>query len=219
MSVPSDLDAIPEERFDGAFLKLRDSQRFHEAMRVKAIRIHSRAEARERLTPLLSAGLAVIVQDYVPGPASAHYFIDGFMDRLGRVRALFARQRLRMYPPLFGNSTFMKTVEVDVVRSAADSLTRLLEGVGYRGVFSAEFKHDPRDGAFKLLEVNARAWWYVDFAARCGVDVCGMAYEDALEREVKVIDQYRVGRALVYPYADYFACTELRRSGDLTMSE
>jgi len=47
-------------------------------------------------------------------------------------------------------------------------------------VFSAEFKFDERDGLFKILEVNARPWWYVDFAARCGVDVCRMAYRDAL---------------------------------------
>ena len=66
----------------------------------------------------------------------------------------------------------------------------------YRGIFSAEFKRDPRDGLFKLLEVNARPWWFVDFAVRCGVDVCRMAYDDALGREVPPLDTLRSRRDL-----------------------
>ena len=32
---------------------------------------------------------------------------------------------------------------------------------------------------FKILEINARPWWYVELASRCGVDVCTMSYRDA----------------------------------------
>jgi predicted ATP-grasp superfamily ATP-dependent carboligase len=67
---------------------------------------------------------------------------------------------------------------------------------------------------FKIVEVNARAWWYVEYAARCGVDVCRMAYDDALERPVAKLTTYAVGRRLVFPYYDYPAClAESRRSG------
>ncbi|MEX2375127.1 MAG: hypothetical protein WD942_06005, partial [Dehalococcoidia bacterium] len=172
---------------------------------------------RKRLRSILARGHQVIAQEYVPGPPSNHYFIDGFIDRTGRVRALLARQRLRMYPPLFGNSTCMKSVALAEAQAAADSVTRLLSAVHYRGMFSAEFKRDPRDGEFKILEVNARAWWYVDFAARCGVDVTSMAYRDALGDEVPEVHDYDVGRRLVYPYADYFACRDLRGTGELTL--
>ena len=153
------------------------------------------------------------------GPPSNHVFIDGFRDGDGVVRALFARRRLRMYPPLFGNSSSMRSVAVQEVREAADHLTGLLRHVGYRGVFSAEFKQDARDGRFKLLEINTRPWWYVEFAARCGVDVCSMAYRDALAEPVESIDTYRTGVECVYPYMDYFACRELLRSGELSLGE
>ena len=94
--------------------------------------------------------------------------------------ARLARRRLRMYPPDFGNSTYHVTVPFDEVADAADELVRLLASVGYRGIFSAEFKRDERDGVLKLLEVNVRPWWYVEFAALCGVDVCHLAYREAL---------------------------------------
>lgn len=212
-----DLERVLAEGHQEMFFKPRDSQRFFREFGVKGFRFSSRGEAEARLRMLLDAGHAVIAQEYVPGPSSNHYFIDGFVDRQGRMRALFARRRLRMYPPSFGNSTYMKSVDLTEARDAADSVTRLLLGLGHRGMFSAEFKRDARDGSFRILEVNARPWWYVDFAARCGVDVCSMAYADALGREVPEVMEYVVGKRLVYPYMDYFACKELRAAGELGM--
>jgi len=107
---------------------------------------------------------------------------------------------------------------VDDIDAAVDALTTLLAGAGYRGIFSAEFKRDAGDGVLKLLEVNARPWWYVDFAARCGVDVCRMAYDNALGRAVPTLGQYATGRMLVFPYYDWFAVDALRRRGELTLA-
>ncbi len=101
-----------------------------------------------------------------------------------------------MFPLDFGNSTCMVSVAADEVAPAVASVERLLAHVGYRGIFSAEFKYDERDGLFKILEVNARPWWYVEFTARCGVDVCTLAYRDALGEAVGAGDGLR-GRANV----------------------
>jgi len=75
-------------------------------------------------------------------------------------------------------------------------------------VFSAEFKFDERDGLFKLLEVNARPWWYVDFADRCGVDVCGMAFRDALGEEIEPVTGYKLGGAESTPASIFRARSE-----------
>jgi predicted ATP-grasp superfamily ATP-dependent carboligase len=211
-----DLDAIPDEFFQGAFLKPRESQPFLKHFGVKGFRVTSRADARERLEMASAAGFEVIFQYYIPGPPSHHYFVDGFIDRDGVERALFVRQRLRMYPPLFGNSTYMRSIAPDAVPEAVQTTRRLLRGLGYRGMYSAELKLDARDGLFKLLEVNARAWWYVEFAAQCGVDVVRMAYDDALGEPVRPSASYAIDRRCVYPYNDWFACGILRDSGQMS---
>ena len=216
VDVASDLEAVPTPVFESAILKPRDSQRFFRRFGVKALHVKSRDDAAAQLQSLRNEGFSVILQEYVPGPATNHYFVDGFVDRFGRIRATFVRQRLRMYPRDFGNSTSMVSVPREAAAPAVASISALLHHAKYRGMFSAEFKRDPRDGLFKVLEVNARAWWYVDFAARCGVDVCRMAYDDALERPVADVEHYAVGRRLVFPYPDYFACAELRRLGQLS---
>lgn len=200
----------------GVFLKPRDSQRFFARFGVKAMWARTGDEAARRLGELSDEGHRMILQEYVPGPASNHYFVDGFVDRHGSLCAAFVRRRLRMHPPDFGNSTYMVSVAPEEARESVDSIKRLLDQVRYRGIFSAEFKRDERDGAFKILEVNARPWWYVEFAARCGVDVVAMCYRDALELPVETISTYVVGRALAYPYYDYSACRELRRRGELS---
>lgn len=207
---PSDLATVPDSVFASAILKPRDSQRFMLRYGVKACHVASRAYAGEKMERLIADGFPVVLQEYIPGPATHHYFVDGFVDRHGEVRALFVRQRLRMYPLDFGNSTYMVSVDREAAAPAVTAISALLRAVSYRGMFSAEFKLDLRDGDFKLLEVNARAWWYVDFAARCGVDVVRMAYDDGLGREVASVKSYAVGRRLVYPYFDYHACRSMK---------
>ena len=216
---PADLDAVPDDAFAGAFLKPRDSQRFFQRFGVKAFRVAGRADAGERLRAIGAAGFSVVFQEYIPGPATNHYFVDGFVDRTGHLGAVFARRRLRMYPRDFGNSTYMVSVAPDRLADAIGAVRRLLEQLRYRGIFSAEFKYDEREHLFKILEVNARPWWYVEFAARCGVDVCVMAYRDALGLPVEPAASYCAGRALVYPYYDFGACRELRRGGELSLWE
>lgn len=210
---PADIDQFPDAKETFYFLKPTDSQSFLAKFGVKGFRVPNATEARMRLDEVVRAGLGVVLQEYVPGPPDEHRFIDGYVDRAGRVKALFARRRLRIYPPDFGNSTFMVSVSLDEVAPAVESVRRVLGEVAYRGIFSAEFKRDPRDGAFKLLEINTRPWWFVDFAVRCGVDVCRMAYDDAQEMPVREVSAYEVGARCIYPYYDFFSVQPLVRSG------
>lgn len=214
---PAELEDVAEDVLAGAFLKPHDSQQFFARFGVKAFRIHSREQAVKRMTAVEQAGLHVLLQEYVPGPGSLHYLVDGFIDRHGVSRAVFTRRRLRMYPRDFGNSSFMVSVPVSEMAQAVDAALELLAHLKYRGIYSAEFKRDPRDGMFKLLEVNARPWWYIEYAERSGVDVCSMAYHDALDRQVANVRDFRVGTRLVYPYTDYFACREAWQAGELSL--
>jgi predicted ATP-grasp superfamily ATP-dependent carboligase len=98
------------------------------------------------------------------------------------------------------------------------SVKRLLGHVNYRGIFSTEVKRDEATGTCLIIDVNARPWWFVEFAGQCGVDVCSMAVQDALGLPVSPVRQYRAGLRCVYPYYDFSACVELRREKRLSLS-
>ena len=158
--------------------------------------------------------MEVLLQEFVPGPPASLVSLDGYVDRSGAMRACLARRWLRMFPPSFGNSTLSVTIPLEEVSEAHDSLCRLFEGLGYVGPFNAEFKYDARDGRFKILEVNARPWWQVELATSCGLDVCGMAYHDALGEPLPHAGEYRIGGTWVHPVPDLRAWWTGRMHGD-----
>jgi D-aspartate ligase len=210
---------IPDAAFSGAFIKPRDSALFFRRFGVKGIPVTSRADLARRLDELSKLGIAVELQEYIPGPASNHFYVEGFVDSSGQVCALFTRQRLRMYPIDFGNSTLFKSVHPSEFPDGVEAVTRLLKHLRFRGVFSVELKRDERDGMCRLIEVNARPWWYVEFAGQCGVDVVSMYVADALGQAVVPVHEFTTGKTCVYPSYDFHACRALRASHELTMRE
>jgi predicted ATP-grasp superfamily ATP-dependent carboligase len=66
------------------------------------------------------------------------------------------------------------------VDEVVDQGLRLLRAVGFQGISQVEFKRDPRDGVYKLMEINPRLWQWHGLAAACGVDLPRIAYSDLL---------------------------------------
>jgi predicted ATP-grasp superfamily ATP-dependent carboligase len=143
-----------------------------------------------------------MLQEYVPGPPTNHYFVDGYRSKDGCNTQFLARQRLQMSPPDFGNSTDMKTVALSEVGNSLETLIRFFEHTGFYGIFSAEFKRDTRDGQFKILEINGRPWWFIDYADRCGLHVSSAAYADALGLEIPAYKPYKLNKRGTYPSHD-----------------
>jgi D-aspartate ligase len=202
----ADIDAMPFETLDRVFIKPVNSQKFSDVTGVKGIWVQRREDLHELWQKLDGQGFRLMAQEYVPGSAADHYFVDGFRDAGGALTGLFTRRRLRISPPDFGNSSYCQSIPLSDLPGPIHSMQTLLSKLDYRGIFSAEFKRDSRDGSFRILEVNTRAWTYVEFAARCGVNVCEMAYRDALDLPVTPAStDYRLGEGCVDLHRDLSA--------------
>jgi len=216
LAASDDVRTLWDSTLRDPFLKPRNSLALQGSYGVKAFRITTRAEAMTRVREARQAGLELMLQEYVPGPASSHYFIDGFVNRAGAVCARFARRRIRTNAEPFGDSSCMVSISLEEARAPLDILDRLLPALHYRGVFNAQFKYDERDGLFKLLEVNPRAWGGVSLPVSCGVNVIEMSYWDALGFPVEPIVEYPTGRYWIYASRDRRVCWRLFREGRLT---
>jgi D-aspartate ligase len=199
---PEDLARVSDLDLSSSFLKPCDSQSFTRRFHMKGFRVADRQRAEELVRRAAAAGLDLVLQEFIAAPPSAHVFLDGFVDHEGRERCILARRRSRMFPKDLGNSTDSVTVPLREVAPAVGALRRLFQGLGYRGLFDAEFVLDERDGVFRILEVNARPWWQLELAAAAGLDLVGMAYDDALGRAVHDASGYRVGARWVNPIQD-----------------
>ena len=201
----ADLASVSDHELSSGFLKPTDSQRFSSRFGAKGFWARDREEASRRITEAGDAGIELMLQEWIPGDASQIVHIDGFMDRHGTVAGLIARRRIRMDPPRLGNGSAAMTIPVSDVPEPLELTRRIIGSLGYRGVFSAEFKLDDRDGHFKILEINARPYWYVALTAAAGVDLAWMSYLDALELPVPRVASYRQGLCGVYELQDAVA--------------
>jgi D-aspartate ligase len=67
-----------------------------------------------------------------------------------------ASRWLRQHPHEFGRaSTLVETIELAALEELSE---KLLKAINYYGLVEVEYKPDPRDGQFKLLDINARTW-------------------------------------------------------------
>src|SRR5438270_13125923 len=112
-----EMSELPDSCYKGGFLKPLASLEFNRRHKVKAFLVKDKADALATMTRAQrecgASDFPIMLQEYIPGPPTNHYFVDGFVDRDRRICALFPRRRLRMYPPLLGNSTLMETIALE----------------------------------------------------------------------------------------------------------
>jgi D-aspartate ligase len=124
----------------------------------------------------------IMVQELIPGDGRAQFSYAAVWDRGTPVGTLVAR-RARQYPVDFGfTSTFVETIAQPDV---ADAACRFLTSLNYSGLVEIEFKHDARDGAYKILDVNARTWTWIALGAAAGVDFAALQWQLARGERVE----------------------------------
>jgi D-aspartate ligase len=125
-----------------------------------------------------SLEFAPMVQELIPGGDDALYTVGSYIGRDGRPLGLFSGRKLRQTPPGIGTC---RVGEAVWMQEPVDAALRLLREFGYVGLSQVEFKRDPRDGGFKLMEINPRLWQWHGLAAACGVDLPRIAYDDLVD--------------------------------------
>ena len=80
---------------------------------------------------------------------------------------------------------------------------KLLSALNYTGVCGIEYLLDPRDGLYRLIEINARTWLWVGLAKACGVDYAKLIYDFVNGREMEYPTNYKVGLNWINPVTDF----------------
>jgi D-aspartate ligase len=173
----ADLDAIDGE--PPWALKPAIKEHFFYATKAKAWR----ADTREELRTLLERAWAIagqgemIVQELIPGDGRQQYAYGALYSN-GRPLATMVARRRRQHPPDFGRaSTFVETIDEPEVERLSELVLRR---IAYDGLVELEYKRDPRDDSFKLLDFNARTWGYHTIAQAAGVDFPYLLFRHAL---------------------------------------
>ena len=176
---PENIDQLAQlDRLTPPFaIKPAIKEHFFYATKAKAWRANSHSELRtlfEKASELAGDG-EIMVQELIPGGGSQQFSYCAFFRNGAAVGKMVVR-RTRQHPLQFGRaSTYVETVDIPLLEELSE---RFLRAIDYYGLVELEYKLDPRDSQYKLLDVNARTWGYHSLGAKAGVDFSYMLYSD-----------------------------------------
>jgi D-aspartate ligase len=123
----------------------------------------------------------LLIQEIIPGDGSRQLSYCAFF-RDGQAHSTLVAKRLRQHPREFGRAaTYVESVDLPEVEELSE---RFLRAINFYGLVEVEFKQDPRDGKYKLLDVNARTWGFHSLGQPTGVDFPYLLFADQLGESV-----------------------------------
>jgi D-aspartate ligase len=148
----------------------------------------------------------ILVQERIPGGGENQFSFCGvFKD--GVAYASLVAQRRRQYPVEFGNaSTFVETTSQPVVEAAG---RRFMQSIGFDGLAEVEFKFDPRDGKYKILDVNPRTWGWHTLGKAAGMDFPYLLWQQAIGLPVAPVEAHHEA-AWIREITDFVAIAKAR---------
>lgn len=214
---PDDLDAALRRVPLPCGIKPLEGHVFRERTGIadKVIRVADRDSFERLATPLLEAGMALMATEIVGGRDDQIYSVSTYIDEDGEPLFTFGNRKLRQDPPHFGVGTYVVQEDEPTVTSQG---LRFLAAAGYRGLAHVEFKRDPADGHFKLIECNPRFNLAIELIIASGIDAPLLAYRNCRGEHPPQPEQRRRGLHLLHPLPDYRTMQAERAAGETTFA-
>jgi predicted ATP-grasp superfamily ATP-dependent carboligase len=148
-----------------------------------------------------------IIQEFIPG-----YVHDVCaLANNGKVLNILTQVRHLMYPIYGGVGAINYTTHNPELKDLA---IRLLESLNWSGPTQIEFKFDPRDRKYKLIEINPKLWGTLDLSIQAGMSFPVMI-RNLLMGEPVVAYDYKVGYCyyFLFPQASLATLQSISRFG------
>lgn len=142
--------------------------------RRKVIVIHSSRELQSHYERLFDQKFPFLIQEIVPGTDTGLFGYLALWSEDAWELAWFVKQKLRQYPPLYGDGSLQISVEAPEV---VEQSRQLLTSLEYSGFVGIEFKYDERDRSYRLIEINLRTVSGNQLAISSGVDFPWIGYQ------------------------------------------
>ena len=180
----------------------------------KCFVINSPQELDWAVDRLKGKNLDVMIQEIIPGKET--YMAYMYFNKKSEPLAVCGYDKLRQFPPDFGCGSLCRSTWRPI---PIDLAIQMLTAIGYHGIAEPEFKKDPRDGKYKLLEINPRTSSENRLPAGCGLDIEYIAYLDVTGQNVKDLVSPSSEILWVNDFFDLFSCLIQLKQGKLGITE
>jgi D-aspartate ligase len=158
----------------------------------------------------------LMLQQYITGVDDSIWMFNGYFNQRSECLLSFTGKKLRQCPAFSGYTCFGVCLRNDVVLASA---TRFLQAVNYTGMVDIDFCYDPRDGQYKMLDVNPRLGaTFRLFTAENGIDLARAYYLDMTGQRVPS-SFAREGRKWIVRDLDFASSLRYFKRKQLRLSE
>ncbi len=222
--VPTPACSFPQSRAEAAeaiaaaryplVLKPIDNVRFARRNGIRMKIVSSAAEAGAAYDELEDPeDPNIMLQEYIPGDSRSVWVFTGYFDADSELLFGAGGLKLRQYPIHTGTTCYGVIHSIPEMEAVT---SRFAKDLGYRGVFDCGYRYDPRDGQYKMLDVNPRVGAnFRQCVGRDGLDVVRAMYLD-LSGEPVPADPPDEGRHWWVENYDLLAGIGLAREGSLS---
>ena len=172
--------------------------------------IRDRLELR-RLVDSWPAMPSVVMQEFLPQEGAEDWIAHAYFGEAADRYVIFTGRKLRSWPPHAGVTTYAYTSSNAEVSRATLELCRKS---GFRGICDLDWRFDPREGQYKLLDFNPRLGAQFRLFERAdGIDVVRAMHLDLTGHDLPSVPQVD-GRRYVVENLDAPAAIAYTRSGE-----
>lgn len=151
------------------------SHLFVDQFQTKLFEVRSRKEFARFYHIIKENKMAMIAQELIPG--NYFYMAYFYISKNRETKAMAGFRKVRQSPADYGTGSLVESFwDENLVNRALE----LLESLGYNGIAEVEYKYDPLQKQYKLLEINARSITFNRLSAAIGADMEYLSYLDAL---------------------------------------
>jgi predicted ATP-grasp superfamily ATP-dependent carboligase len=196
-------------------VKPRQSHLFYEHFKKKSFVAANSEEMIAAFKRASEVGLEVSLQEIIPGSDSLVVNFNCYAIE-GVTVAEFTAEHTRNGPPFFGSP---RVALSKVIPEVFEPGRRLMKAMNYDGYACTEFKQDPRDGAYKLMEVNGRHNLSTLLAVGCGLNFPYIEYRHRVYGDIPSASNFRHGIYWTDFFRDVGFSVRHRRSEGYTLRQ
>ncbi len=162
----------------------------------------------------------IMIQEVISGKDDTIYFCGAYFGLDAKPKGVSLGRKIRQYPPGFGVTSLAESISDGFLLDLSISTLKKMK---FKGLCDIEFKKDPRDNKFKIIEINARTGLWHTLCTASGVNLCAIAfydltnYDPTKKRHIQVIYNQRRIR-WINEELDIGASYRYFKRGDLSLN-
>lgn len=169
-------------------IKPREHDRFYDVFHKKLFIVGDILELEKKLALCFEHNFRIMVTEIIPGLDNQLYEYNFYVDKSGEIIAGLCDVKLRQIPPNYGVARVLKTVvNLEVERIAKKFLNYI---PGFFGPGQLEFKLDPRDKKYKLIEMNGRITLQNELYTKAGINFAHLYYQEWVNNKSIKVDKF-----------------------------